>query len=148
MTYSLVDVNRSFAMSIFMSFWLLSIALSVTMVTALRGRTQFIAPGAGRWFRDLPDTLPNIVPISFGIWSLLHVISMLSMRQLADTDVYNLGIYLGNWWAVAGGIFMMIVAYLRSEGWVVVSGNYCCEFRALYLDNATRYRIYRYYPRK
>ena len=127
-TYSLVDVNRSFAMSIFMSFWLLSIALSVTMVTALRGRTQFIAPGAGRWFRDLPDTLPNIVPISFGIWSLLHVISMLSMRQLADTDVYNLGIYLGNWWAVAGGIFMMIVAYLRSEGWVVVSAIIAANF--------------------
>ena len=50
------------------------------------------------------------------------------MRQLADTDVYNLGIYLGNWWAVAGGIFMMIVAYLRSEGWVVVSAIIAANF--------------------
>ena len=121
-TYSLVDANRAFGMTVFMSFWFLSMVLSIVLVTVLRGRTRFISPGSGRWFEGLPDVLSKDIPIAFGIWALLHVISLFSIKQLPDTDLYNLGVYLGNWWAVGIGLFILFAAYLRTEGWAVISG--------------------------
>ena len=120
--YSLVDANRAFSMTVFMSFWFLSMVLSIVLVTALRGRTRFISPGSGRWFEGLPDVLSKDVSIAFGVWALLHVISLFTIKQLPDTDMYNLGVYLGNWWAVGIGLFILLAAYLRTEGWAVISG--------------------------
>ena len=121
-TYSLDDAHRAYSMTVFMSFWLLSLVLSVVLVTILRGRTQFISPGTGRWFQGLPEVISKDVPIAFGAWALLHVISLFTIKQLPDTDLYNIGVYLGNWWAVGIGVFILLVAYLRTEGWAVVSG--------------------------
>ena len=121
-TYSLDDAHRAYSMTVFMSFWLLSLVLSVVLVTILRGRTQFISPGTGRWFQGLPEVISKDVPIAFGAWALLHVISLVTIKQLPDTDLYNIGVYLGNWWAVGIGVFILLVAYLRTEGWAVVSG--------------------------
>ena len=120
--YSLIDAGRAFSMTVFMSFWLLSLVLSIVLVTVLRGRTKYITPGTGRWFTGLPDVLPKDVPIAFGVWALMHVISLYSIKQLPDTDMYNVGVYLGNWWAVIIGLLVLFAAYLRTEGWAVASG--------------------------
>ena len=58
------------------------------------------------------------------VWrmALMHVISLYSIKQLPDTDMYNVGVYLGNWWAVIIGLLVLFAAYLRTEGWAVASG--------------------------
>jgi len=116
-SYSGIDAERAVAATHLFAFWFL--AISVGCLATILCRGGLVPAGNGPWFSELPESFrskKNLdLPVALGVWAFAHVLTLVMLRSLPDSDAFEAGMYLGNFWAIATLVVVMLVAYLRSE---------------------------------